>query len=261
MVKLRGKILKSWFKKAVGLILSLAVIVSSIIILKNTGAYSVYTLATKNRDLPIYGVEREDGALSISFDCAWGTEYTQKILDTLEFYKVKCTFFMTEFFVEKYPDFVKKISDAGHEIGTHSKTHSYMSKMSEKEIREELISSKTAIEKITGKKVELFRPPYGDYDDLLIGVAREEGLYTVQWSVDSLDWKNLSAEKIATRILKQARSGSIILCHNNGLHTADSLPLIFSALQEKGLVFRPIGELIYKDNYKILPDGTQIKND
>ena len=108
MVKLRGKILKSWFKKAVGLILSLAVIVSSIIILKNTGAYSVYTLATKNRDLPIYGVEREDGALSISFDCAWGTEYTQKILDTLEFYKVKCTFFMTEFFVENIPISLRK---------------------------------------------------------------------------------------------------------------------------------------------------------
>ena len=74
-----------------------------------------------------------------------------------------------------------------------------------------------------------------------------------------MDWKNLSAEEIATRVIKKAKSGSIILMHNNGLHTLESLPLIFAATQQKGLVYRPIGELIYTDDYKILPDGTQIK--
>ena len=116
------------------------------------------------------------------------------------------------------------------------------------------------VEKITGKKVELFRPPYGDYNDLLVSTAREMGLYTIQWSVDSLDWKDLSAEQIATRILKNAKSGSIILCHNNGLHTAESLPLIFSALQEKGFVFEPIGALIYKESYTVDVNGKQIKS-
>ena len=168
---------------------------------------------------------------------------------------------MTQFWVEKNPDYVKKIFDRGHEIGTHSRTHPYMSKMNKSEIESELKTSKGAIENITGARVELFRPPYGDYDDLLVSTAREMGLYTIQWSVDSLDWKDLSAGDIATRILKKATSGSIILCHNNGLHTAESLPLIFSALQEKGFVFEPIGTLIYKDGYTVDHNGMQKRVD
>lgn len=246
-------------KNTVAIICSICLLTLCAIALKFTGAYTVYTFATNKRDLPIYSVDCKEQKLSISFDCAWGTEYTDKILDTLDFYGVKCTFFMTEFWVDKNPDYVKKIFDRGHEIGTHSRTHPYMSKMSKEEIESELTTSSSAIEKITGKKVELFRPPYGDYDDLLVSTARELGLYTIQWSVDSLDWKDLSADQIASRILKRAKAGSIILCHNNGLHTADSLPLIFSALQEKGFVFEPIGALIYKENYTVDHSGVQIK--
>ncbi|MBQ4099833.1 MAG: polysaccharide deacetylase family protein [Clostridia bacterium] len=252
--------MKGKIKKIIALSCSILAIVLSSVVLKTSGSYAVYTFAQKNRELPIYCVDRSDGRLSISFDCAWGTEYTDKILDALDFYKVKCTFFMTQFWVEKYPDYVKKISERGHEIGTHSKTHSYMSKMNADEIMDELTTSSLAIEKITGKKVTLFRPPYGDYDDLLIKTAREMGIYTIQWSVDSLDWKDLSASQIASRILKKAESGSIILCHNNGLHTAESLSLIFSALIEKGLIFEPIGSLIYKTDYKIDHSGKQILN-
>lgn len=222
--------------------------------------YVVYTANTKKRKLPIYGVEREDNSLSISFDCAWGTDYTDKILDALDFYGVKCTFFAVEFWVEKYPEYVKKIIERGHEIGTHSKTHPKMSKLSRGEIEEELKSSVSAIEKITGRPVKLFRPPFGDYDDEVISVAESLNLFTVQWNVDSLDWKNLSAEQIASRVIKKAKAGSIILMHNNGLHTLESLPLIFTATQAKGLVYRPISELIYTDDYRITTDGTQIKN-
>ena len=134
-----------------------------------------------------------------------------------------------------------------------------MSKLTTAEIEEELKSSVNAIESVTGKKVTLFRPPFGDYDDKVITVAENLGLYTIQWNVDSLDWKNLSAEQIAARVLKKAKSGSIILMHNNGLHTLESLPLIFSATQQKGFVYRPIGELIYTNDFEITPDGTQIK--
>ena len=136
-----------------------------------------------------------------------------------------------------------------------------MSKMGEGEIVDELKTSSSAIEKITGKKVSLFRPPYGDYDDLLVVTARGMGLHTIQWDVDSLDWKDLSAEQIANRVIKKVKAGSIILCHNNGLHTADALPLIFTDLQQKGYVFQPIGELIYKENYQVDASGRQIPNE
>ena len=86
------------------------------------------------------------------------------------------------------------------------------------------------------------------------------GFYTIQWDVDSLDWKNLSANEIALRVVNGVKSGSIILCHNNGLHTAEALPMIFSTLKNRGYQFLPIGELIYKDNYVIDPSGRQKQN-
>ena len=209
------------------------------------------------RKLPIYCVEREEKKIAISFDCAWGVEYTDKLLDIMEQNDVRCTFFAVQFWVEKYPEYAQKIVSAGHELGTHSRTHSYMSKLSKEEIADELKTSKEAIEKATGHKTNLFRAPYGDYDDLLIETAQSEGLYTVQWDVDSLDWKNLSASEIAMRIINGAKNGSIILCHNNGLHTAKALPLVFSTLKNRGYAFVPIGELIYKDIYPIDASGKQ----
>ena len=214
------------------------------------------TLALK-RSLPIYSVATEEKKIAISFDCAWGVDYTDKLLDIMQKNGVRCTFFAVQFWVEKYPEYAQKIVDAGHELGTHSRTHSYMSKLSEEEIRDELTTSAKAIEKATGQKTNLFRAPYGDYDNLLIDTAKSMGFYTVQWDVDSLDWKNLSATEIAMRVINGAKNGSIILCHNNGLHTADALPMIFSTLKNRGYEFVPIGELIYKENYIIDNNGRQ----
>ena len=213
--------------------------------------------ANATKSLPIYSVARDDKKIAISFDCAWGTEYTDTLLRHLEQNDIKCTFFAVQFWVEKNPEYAKKIVDAGHELGTHSRTHSYMSKLNETEIKDELLTSMNAIEKVTGQKTNLFRAPYGDYDNLLIDTATGMGLYTIQWDVDSLDWKNLSATEIALRVINGVKSGSIILCHNNGLHTAEALPMIFSTLKNRGYEFVPIGELIYKKDYTIDPTGKQ----
>ena len=116
------------------------------------------------------------------------------------------------------------------------------------------------LQTVDGKAYHLFRAPYGDYNNRLVDTAKGMGLYTIQWDVDSLDWKNLSATEIALRITNGVKSGSIILCHNNGLHTAEALPMIFSTLQNRGYKFVPIGELIYKENYVIDASGKQRKN-
>ena len=210
-----------------------------------------------SRILPIYSVAREDKRISISFDCAWGVEHTDEILTHLKNNDVRCTFFAVEFWVERYPEYAKKIVDAGHELGTHSRSHPYMSKLSKTQIQDELTTSALAIEKATGKKPDLFRAPYGDYNNTLIQTATELNLYTIQWDVDSLDWKNLSATEIALRVVNGVKSGSIILCHNNGLHTAKALPLIFSTLKNRGFSFVPIGELIYRENYTVDVTGKQ----
>ena len=211
------------------------------------------------RSLPIYSVGTEEKKIAISFDCAWGVDYTDLLLETMEKNDVRCTFFAVQFWVEKYPEYAKKIVSSGHELGTHSRTHSYMSKQSEAEIRDELTTSSKAIEELTGQKVTLFRPPYGDYDNELIDTCLNMGIYPIQWDVDSLDWKNLSATEIAMRIINGVKPGSIILCHNNGLHTAEALPMIFSTLKNRGYEFVPVGELIYKDSYTIDHNGRQLK--
>lgn len=221
-----------------------------------TGAYAVFFNGTP-RLLPIYCVQREEKVVSLSFDCAWGVEHTDEILKALRAGDVKATWFMVEFWTEKYPEYVSKINEQGHEIGTHSSTHSYMSKQNTEEIRLELKTSSEAITGITGKKVELFRPPYGDYDDELIRTASEEGYYSIQWDVDSLDWKDLSATDIAMRVINGVKNGSIVLMHNNGLHTAEAVPIIIETLKNRGFSFVPIGEIILRENYTIAPDGRQ----
>ena len=235
---------------------------SAVIAVKNReqNAQTVGAGTSSSRSLPIYSVSTEEKKIAISFDCAWGVDYTDELLDIMQKNEVRCTFFAVQFWVEKYPEYAEKIVSAGHELGTHSRTHSYMSKLSKAEIESELSSSIKAIEKATGHKTNLFRAPYGDYNNLLIDTAKEMGLYTIQWDVDSLDWKNLSATEIALRIVNGAKNGSIILCHNNGLHTAEALPMIFSTLKNKGFTFVPIGELIYKNNYYIDVNGAQHQN-
>ncbi len=215
---------------------------------------------SSSRSLPIYSVETAEKKIAISFDCAWGVDYTDKLLSVMEANDVRCTFFAVQFWVERYPEYVEKIVFAGHEMGTHSRTHSYMSKLTVAQIKDELHTSSAAIEALTGKKVTLFRPPYGDYDNELIDTCAEMELYPIQWDVDSLDWKNLSATEIALRVINGVKPGSIILCHNNGLHTAEALPMIFSTLKNRGYTFVPISELIYTKNYYVDHNGRQFAN-
>lgn len=246
-------------KKLLSVLCIFLVGVLCVLTLNKTGAYAVF-YGGNLRKLPIYSVQTEEKKVAISFDCAWGVDYTDKLLNIMQEKQVVSTFFMVEFWTEKYPDYVKKIDACGHEIGTHSATHPHMSKLSKDAITKELTTSSEAITKLTGKKVDVFRPPYGEYNDLLIETAEQLGLYSIQWDVDSLDWKNLSADEITKRVVNKVKNGSIVLFHNNGLHTAEALPTIIDALKNQGYTFVRIGDLIYRDNYRMAVDGTQISN-
>ena len=238
-------------------IVAIAVTLTCVLLVCGMGSYAA-AFADK-REVPIYCVDRSDGYVAISFDAAWGADKTRQIMDVCDEYGVKATFFLVGFWVDKYPEMVAEINARGFEIGTHSATHPQMSKLSEAQCREELVSSSRKIFEITSKPVTLFRPPFGDYNNQLLSVAKDLGLFTIQWSVDSLDWKGLGPQQIAERVQK-ANSGDIILCHNNSDHIVEALPLIFESLALKGLKLCPIGELIYTDNYYIDGAGKQIAN-
>ena len=246
---IKKKSLVKWFSIIIAIFLF-------IIPISKNNVYAVFS-GKPLKELPIYYVKTEGKKIAISFDCAWGVDYTDKLLSIMQENDVKSTFFMVEFWVKKHPDYVKKIFDFGHEVATHSATHPHMSKLSKSQIQQELITSTQAITEITKKKPILFRAPFGEYNDVVIQTALELGLYTIQWDVDSLDWKDYSANKIAERVLKKVKSGSIVLFHNQGLHTAQALPIIIKSLKQQGYSFVPIGELIYKENYIIEADGGQ----
>ena len=224
-----------------------------------TGSAAVFGGKTV-RKLPIYSVETEEKKVALSFDASWGADKTQDILDTLKRYEISANYFVVSFWAEKYPDMLKKLGDSGRvEIGTHSNTHPHMPKLSRNQIELELTASVNIIEKCTEKNVELFRPPFGDYNDTLLEEAEKLGLYTIQWDVDTLDWKDLSAQAIAERVLNNVKNGSIVLMHNDGKNTVQALPLIIEGLKNKGYSFKTIGELIYRDNYEIDHTGRQIR--
>ena len=237
----------------------IAVSVTLVCVLLICGMGSYAAAFAEKREVPIYCVDRSDNYVAISFDAAWGADKTSQIMDVCDAYGVKATFFLVGFWVDKYPEKVAEIAERGFEIGTHSSTHPQMSKLTAEQCREELTSSSRKIFEITGKPVTLFRPPFGDYNNRLLDVTKDLGLYTIQWSVDSLDWKGLSARQIAERVQK-ASSGDIILCHNNSDHIVEALPLIFEALKLKGMKLCPIGDLIYTENYYIDSTGKQIQN-
>ena len=212
------------------------------------------------RQVPIYSVKTNEKKVAISFDAAWGADKTSEIIRICKEHNIKATFFLVGFWVEAYPEKVKEIYDAGFDIGTHSNTHPQMSKLTSAQITEELTTSCDSISKITGEKVRFFRPPYGDYNDLLIQTAKNLGLQTIQWSVDSLDWKGLSAGQILTRITTGVTDGAIILCHNNADHIVEALPQIIENLTSQGYSFVKMSELVYESDYTIDNNGVQTKN-
>ena len=172
--------------------------------------------AANGRQLPIYCVQTDQKKVALTFDAAWGNEDTQKILDILKEKNVHATFFMTGGWVKNYPEDVKAILAAGHDLGNHSENHKNMSQLSSDEQKQELLSVHERVRQLTGYEMFLFRPPYGDYDDSVVLTARECGYYPIQWDVDSLDWKDYGTDAILDRVLNHSHlgNGSIILCHN-----------------------------------------------
>ena len=249
--KLKRK-LKMWAVSGV-LILAAGVGVSKTVSVSNT---------VNGKELPIYSVETDEKKVALSFDAAWGNEDTQQILDILKEHNIHVTFFMTGGWVGNFPEDVKKIKEAGHDLGNHSENHKNMSQLPDSECQQELLKVHEKVKEITGVEMDLFRPPYGDYDNEVIKNATSCGYYTIQWDVDSLDWKDYGVDNIIKTVTehKNLKNGSIILMHNGAKYTAEALPKVIEGLKAKGYEIVPISELIYKEGYTIDHAGMQIKN-
>ncbi len=221
---------------------------------------SAGVFAQNDKLLPIYCVETDKKQIAISFDAAWGNDDTEQLISILKEYDVPATFFVVGAWVDKYPESVKALADAGHQIQNHSNTHPHMPQLSREQMVDEIESCNKKIENITGTCPTLLRPPYGDYDNALIEVMTELNMNTIQWDVDSLDWKDSATpDSICQRVTSKVKNGSIVLFHNDADHTPAALPNILKCLKDEGYEFVFIEDLILKENYEIKHDGTQCK--
>ena len=207
--------------------------------------------------LPISRVADTGNLVGLSFDVAWGEDQTVEILEVLDIYGIHATFFVTNSWLETYPDLVKEIHARGHELGLHSATHPYFSSLSKDGMKKELKENSRAVASLTGQEGKFFRPPYGDYNNNVLAVAGDLGLVTVSWSVDGGDWQDISARKICKNVLEQTKAGDIVMLQNNNRETVTALKEILNGWQSQGLRPVPLGAMVRLDDYFVDYDGVQ----
>ncbi len=235
---------------------TVAVLFTMSIFVNNKQTLEVSSNTKEN--LPIYNVQTEENAVSLTMNCAWNADDIDSILDTLNKYNIKITFFIVGDWADKYPEAVKKINENGHEIGNHSNTHPHINKLNIDKNCEEITKCSEKLKNITGKEVNLYRCPYGEYNNTVINAANSLNYYPIQWSLDTLDYTGLTGNEMWNRLDRKLKKGDIILMHNGTKHTADSLELLIKNIQSKGFEIKKVSDIIYKDNYKINENGTQI---
>ena len=224
-------------------------------------SYSTVSGNINGKEMPICSVETEEKKVALTFDAAWGNEDTARILDILKKHKVQATFFMTGDWVEKYPEEVKAVKEAGHDLANHSATHRSMIGLEKEEQRQEILSVHEKVLELTGEEMRLFRVPYDNYDDEIIRNIQACGYYPIQWSVDSLDWKDYGVKDIVETVLesRELKNGAIILLHNGTKYTAEALDDLLTELEKKGYQMVPVSKLIYKKGFYLDAAGHQLK--
>ena len=238
---------------------AVALVVLTAVIFWTTYSPAVVGVSASDRQLPIYCVQRDDKTVALSFDAAWGNEDTQELIDILNKYNIHATFFVVGQWVDKYPESVKALSDAGNEVMSHSDDHAHFAQLSADEIKSNIAASNEKIKNITGTEPTLFRCPYGEYNDTVISTVNSMGMSAIQWDVDSLDWKGISASDISDRVLKNVKSGSIVLFHNAAENTPEALPGIIEGLIADGYKIVPVSQILLTGDYTIDNTGMQCK--
>lgn len=220
----------------------------------------VETSASAEKLLPIYNVLTTEKKVAFTMNCAWNADDIDQILDTLKNNDTKITFFMVGDWIEKFPEAAKKISEAGHEIASHSDTHPHVNNLTYDENVKEIREANKKIKEITGSENKIYRAPYGEYNNTVVKAVQDEGGYCIQWSLDTLDYTGLTGEEMWDRLKNKIKEGDIILSHNGTKNTAKSLDMLIKNIKAKDLEVVRVSDLVYKDNYTINSNGTQVKN-
>ncbi|MGN0145284.1 MAG: polysaccharide deacetylase family protein [Clostridium sp.] len=242
----------------------LGIIVIAVVLSLTMGSESKVTVSNTTEENPIYSVDTQEKVVSLTFDVNWAEkENLGSILDILNKYNVKGTFFIMGGWVNYSQENIEKlksINEGGHEIGNHSYKHPSFTKISFDKMKEELKKTDDIIEQYTGRRPKLFRFPSGDYNKDSLNKVRSLGYTCIQWDTDSVDWKEQGADIEYNKVMKKIKPGSIVLFHNNAKYTPENLKRIIEELKKQGYTFKPVGEMIYTNDYNVDAEGIQHKN-
>ena len=253
--------MRSWNTKSSTskkIILALLLLVISSVISIGINYKTMGAFRFVHRKVPIYSVDTKEKKISLSFDISWGEDTTPRLLDILDKYNVKATFFLVGGWIDGNGELVKEMVKRGHELGNHTNKHPNMSKISKERLIEEIMTCEAKIMSLTGQGTKLFRCPDGYYNDVVINTVQGLGRYAIQWDVDSIDWKEHGLSIEYNRVIKNTKPGSILLFHNTAKYTPETLPQIIKKLLQDGYSFVKVSDLIYKDNFYIDALGKQI---
>lgn len=184
--------------------------------------------------------------ISLTYDAGADADKTEEILDVLKKHDIQTTMFLTGAWVEKFPSLAKRILKEGHEIANHSYSHPDLTKLSHRDIMNEFKNTTRCFEKILETKGSpLFRSPFGNWNKEILEIAGKLGFpYTIQWSIDSIDWKEPTVETIVNRVLENHKGGDIVLFHLNGKPTAVATDIIISELKKQGYQIVKVSEML-----------------
>lgn len=184
---------------------------------------------------PVYHGNTNLPRVALAINVAWGEEFIPDYLKIFQAEKVKVTFFLVGSWVKAFPELVRKMAAAGHELANHGMYHGHPEQMGREELKELITANTDLIQSVTGKKpVKYFAPPYGELNSSIAGTAGDLGYRTIMWSVDSIDWKRPAPEVLLERVLSKIEPGGIILLHPTQ-PTKEALPGLIHALRQKGL--------------------------
>lgn len=188
-----------------------------------------------------YSGNEKSNKISLMINVYWGTEYLDGMLDILDKYNVKTTFFVGGTWTLRESDMLKKIYEKGHEIGNHGYSHKYQDKLSKEGNQKEILSTHKLVEELIGVEMNLFAPPSGAYSKLTVEVANELSYNTIMWTRDTIDWRDKDSELIYSRAVKDAKGGDFVLMHPT-LKTLEALEKIILTLQDKGLKITTVSD-------------------
>jgi probable sporulation protein (polysaccharide deacetylase family) len=224
------------------LILALLALLAGFGVASTLGVKQLVQVFATGED-PIFRGAADRPQIGITCNVAWGAEYLPAMLDTLKEQEARATFFMEGRWVEQFPELTRRIFQEGHELGNHSYSHPYPTKISREELRTEILETEALLENLTGVKPTLFAPPYGDWNQEVVKTAADLGYKTIMWSIDTIDWEGPGVEVIVDRVLENHHNGAIVLLHPTE-QTVDALPQILTGLKEKGYCLVTVSELL-----------------